>query len=563
MSKVRRVREVVSRPYAVESAFHRASTGVPVDLEWIAGVLSRSYGLTLSLSQVREFEGRGSVSGTSKSFVTETGDPVLIVGIAGISSLADSELLVRQILLAQHTATYGLVTDGVEFVFLRRRHDVDRCDYAPDLPKLKVLSDLFELLPSTLILQGAEAENGKLETALFNAHCAVRDVEGMHDDEALDELCKLLFTILAENTKEQAKISTEHRSGSHPMIAAATIRGSYSRAGNSGDEVVSGGVFASPIRLSDSSLLRAWKSLTTVDLANYPGDLKGRAFQRILDPAIRAGMGQFFTPDPVVEFMVHAISPEVGESVLDPFCGSAHFLSRTIRFAMHRADSVSPSCIQLWMRTMLHGIEKSERMIRIAQTDRLLNDGAYYSIHRYDSLSPFNNFADLKAGSFDIVLTNPPFGSLLSADTMDSIGPFELAKSKGTTPVDVLGLERSVEFLRPGGRIAIVLPEGVFSNQRMRHVRYWLQEHLKIVALVSLPVCTFAPYGANVRTTVLFGVKCDTFAPPITDTVLIAGADNVGYDASGRPTSDPSDLLELADVVRAAFGTVAGEENVA
>ena len=563
MPKVRKVKEVVSRPYAVETAFHRAANGVPVTVEWIAGVLSRSYGLMVPLKQVRALKGRGPAGAATIALVTEDGDPFLIIGISGIGSVADCELLVRQSLLSQHTATYGLVTDGVEFVFLRRRHDADRCDYASDLSKSTASADAFDLFPSAPQARGPEKVGGQLETVFFSAHCAIRDVDGMHDDEALDELCKLLFTILAERASNVQTADLSHLgSASHPMVAAATIRGSYSRAGGSGEIAVSGDAFAAPIRLSDSSLLRAWRALTSVDVASGPGDLKGRAFQRILDPAIRAGMGQYFTPDPIVEFMVHAVSPEVGESVLDPFCGSAHFLTRTIRFARERTETPLPSRLQAWMRAKLHGIEKSERMVRIARTDQMLSADAHVSIHRYDSLSPFSNFADLRAGTFDVVLTNPPFGSLLSSDAMDSIGPFELARDKGATPVDVLGLERSVQFLRPGGRIAIVLPEGVFSNQRMGYVRNWLQDRLDIVALVALPVCTFAPYGANVRTTVLFGIKLGTSACTATDTVLIAGSDNVGYDASGRPTLERSDLPELADIVRAAFSARIGVANV-
>jgi type I restriction enzyme M protein len=274
-------------------------------------------------------------------------------------------------------------------------------------------------------------------------------------------------------------------------------------------------------------------------------------------------MGQFFTPDPVVDFMIQAVSPLVGERILDPFCGSGHFLSKAISCAKEQSGA-SENDVRDWVRLKVHGIEKSERMVRIARTDQLLHGDFDVSIHRQDSLVPFSNFATLQPGAFDVVLTNPPFGSLLGIDSLHNVGPFELARPSGTTPVDVLGLERSVQFLRAGGRLAIVLPEGVFSNLRLGHVRTWIRERLSIVAVVSLPACTFSPFGANVRTSVLFAIKRgpDQSGAEI-DSVLVAGADCIGYDSSGKTLPAGNELPEISILVRRAFAARTGARNVA
>ncbi|MFM6221085.1 MAG: class I SAM-dependent DNA methyltransferase, partial [Dolichospermum sp.] len=220
-------------------------------------------------------------------------------------------------------------------------------------------------------------------------------------------------------------------------------------------------------------------------------DIKGRTFQKVLAPAIRAGMGQYFTPDAVVRIMVGIVDPTDRDLILDPFCGSGHFLTASLDYVVKKYfkdDSLTD------MRNYydfayfhLHGIEKSERMVRIAVTDMLLHDDGHTNIRNTDALLSFDNYPDIKSIGenntpevFDIVMTNPPFGSI--ADTTQMVGRFALGSGKKKLPLEVLGLERCLQFLKHGGKLAIVLPDAIVANKSTKWIRDWYHEQAKIVA---------------------------------------------------------------------------------
>lgn len=554
-------REVVSEPYRHQTAFHAhapdSMEGADL-LPWVVEVLHVAYGLQVP----RDPEPLPDASDGGALFrVPNTvGDPLLFVGCAQRDRRDDCETRLRTMLLGQRTASVAIVTDGKEHVFLRRRHDSDRCEYIPDLPGRPDGPRQAELFASGDFTNG-DSSAAQSNQAFFRAHSAIRDIDGMHSDEALDELCKVIALGLTANANPQeadrvgAEVLLPNGSAPstqppHTLLLASDLRSSYrSLLGPSGGKQW-GDVFETPIGLSDVCLAKVWETLIRAHILDANSDLKGQAFQRVLDPAIRAGMGQYFTPAPVVDFMVSAVGPQRGERILDPFCGSGHFLRRAI-------DSVTTATghneITAWVRHNVHGIERSSRMVRLARTDMLLHDGLFVNLHHKDALAPFSSLQPLEPESFDVVLTNPPFGSLLGDDALSGLGTFETARTSGRVPVDVLGLERSLQMLRPGGRLGIVLPEGVLTNQRLRHVREWLHRHATVVALVGLPIETFAPFGANVRTSVVFAVKRPAGLREGIESVLMAGSENVGYDASGRPNSGECDLPEIARLVQESF----------
>lgn len=185
-------------------------------------------------------------------------------------------------------------------------------------------------------------------------------------------------------------------------------------------------------------------------------------------------------------------------------------------------------------------------MVRIAMTDMRLHGDGHSNIRCSDSLLDLNNYQDIQAESFDVILTNPPFGSILGKEARSQLGAFELAQKRTRVPIEILGLERCVEFLQQCGRIGIVLPESIFVNQSTKYVRTWIQSNLKIRAIISLPVETFAPFGANIRTKILFGRKWKVGEDRVSSyKIFIAHSDNVGYDSSGNLKQD-SDLDALS-----------------
>ncbi|MBU4400972.1 MAG: N-6 DNA methylase [Planctomycetes bacterium] len=490
----------------------------------------------------------------------------------GISDedFAKAERQLETYLSATHTATIGMLTDGDRVKVIRKKVDPNDFDYIPDIPsfggELAQKARLArELPPGTEAsrLTGLEPLSDKYEKVLFDCHSAIRDIDGLHADEALDELSKLIYAkVYDERTVVKSSVGTEFRfqvfGASSPSEAASGIRELYEDARREDIELYSSripgyersrGVFRQLIRLSDNALYRVVEILQRFSFVDSKTDIKGRAFQAVLGTAIRAGMGQYFTPHPVVDMAVRILQPKPTDSILDPFCGSAHFLTNCLDYVVSNYGDTTPEHELYEFKFFhLHGIEKSERMVRIAMTDMLLHDDGHTNIRNTDALLSFDNYPDILAlredGSsdpsiFSIVVTNPPFGSIMKGEVMEILGRFTLGHKRKSLPLEVLGLERSFQFLKPGGKLAIVLPDGILKNKNALFVRKWVENTAVIKAVISLPIEAFYPFGATVKTSLcvfqkLFpGESCN----PDAETYLVE-CENLGYDATGRANSN-------------------------
>lgn len=398
-----------------------------------------------------------------------------------------------------------------------------------------------------------------LENLFFEIHSIMRDTDGLHADAALEELCKLIYlkSFIEEHSDELPIKPIDTDSFGTTEEFAACLRTLY-RLGNNRDirefsQIIpeyerSRGVFQKPFFLSSAALAKSFRSIEKFTLKNSDVDVKGRAFQKVLASSVRSGMGQYFTPAQVCNMIVEIISPTSSDLILDPFCGSGHFLSQSLAYVRSNCPEDSKD-LHEFAYGNLHGIEKSDRMTRVAMTDMRLNGNGHSNIRCTDALLDFSNYPDLKASSFDIVLTNPPFGSLLGAEAFASLAKFELAERRSRVSLEIVGLERSIQFLRPGGKLAIVLPDSIFSAISFEYVREWLKTKISVRIIVGLPVEAFSPYGANIRSGILFARKLrEGETPSNKDKVCMIRLDNLGYDAAGRirSGSEQSDAIEIA-----------------
>jgi type I restriction enzyme M protein len=395
--------------------------------------------------------------------------------------------------------------------------------------------------------------NSNLETTFFQAHSHIRDIDGMHADEALDELCKIIYTKLFDEEQYTKKMPYKFQRAiyGNESELATCIHDLYKEANDYDKRVYSlripgykrsRGVFDHPIKLSASTLSKVTEEFEKFDLTSTPLDIKGRAFQNVFLPALRAGMGQYFTPSPIIELIIKGSNPDSRSLILDPFCGSGHFLTESLDFV--RSSGTRSKVVDEFAYHKLHGIEKSERMVRIAMTDMRLHGDGHSNIRCTDALLPFENYHDIEPNSFDYVFTNPPFGSLLSASAINSLGEFELAKGRNKFPLEILGLERAIQFLKSNGKLAIVIPESILVNSSMAYAREWLAKKTTINAIISLPIETFSPYGANIKTSVVFLTKAKSKS---NNNVLCGKVENIGYDAAGRSLANSDvDLMAVS-----------------
>lgn len=499
------------------------------------------------------------------------GQPFLLLSAQAPGHAAAAESVLRAAMLDSYAAGLGLSSDGSEAgtVFLRRRFDTAKCDYVADI---EVYGGYQASGQTSTLFGHAEGTDDTTGEALapitdrignlfFEVHSYIRDIDGLHADEALDELCKLLYAKLYDEETAPSGVGIRlHRrlyGTAEEMAAAARLLYRESSSGASADGGEHGdrpqGVFSSPMRLSSPALANAVEALQRFSLMRSDVDVKGRAFQRVLGPAMRSGMGQYFTPEPVIRFIVDVVDPQLGEIILDPFCGSGHFLSQCLEHVRSHASGLSAEEIQGFAFRRLHGIEKSDRMVRVAMTDMRLHGDGHSNLRCTDSLLDFLNYPGLEPESYDVILTNPPFGSLMTAEALARLASFELAKGKKTVPLEILGLERCLQFLRPGGRLAIVMPDSMLTNRGTRYVREWLRLRAKLRAIVSLPIETFCPFGANIKTSIMFLRRWERGEEHSADyPVALLKVDSVGYDSSGRP-SGASELPDAVIQLRAFF----------
>lgn len=309
-------------------------------------------------------------------------------------------------------------------------------------------------------------------------------------------------------------------------------------------------------KIGDEALRYVLDELRGVDLSNAPGHALGEAFQALIGPRLRGARGQFFTSRSLVTAMVQIVAPGAGDSVVDPACGTGGFL---VEAAVYQSANGRA-------RGRVIGGEKDQDLSGLATALLQVTAGARATVRHGDSL-------DLRAWGakedgepserFDIVLTNPPFGAKIGVKSQDILRRYHLGRrwvmTRGRwTETDsvlasqdpqVLFLELCVRLLRPGGRLGIVLPEGMFGNRGDGYVWQWLISQGSIFAMLDCPRTTFQP-STDTKTNALFFERSRPLAAVVPRTVKIGVALSCGHDRRGRSrlvngAPHPDDFLEL------------------
>ncbi len=269
------------------------------------------------------------------------------------------------------------------------------------------------------------------------------------------------------------------------------------------------------IKLSPIALGYTVNKLQSISLLNSSQDAKGLAFQKFLSHHEKEGRGQFFTPEPVIDFCVEMMQPKPNETIIDPACGSGGFLMSALKYLQKNNSNLNTFKS---VSTHLYGFDINKSIARIAKMKLLLESNGKTNIICTNSLEDLDSLklSVSKNDGFDIVLTNPPFGAKIT--NTSTLSKFDLGykwtnhnkefyKTKSVYPnqnAEILFIERCIQLLKEGGRMAIVLPNGNFENPSLEYLRYYIKLKAKILAIVNLPQETFIPYGTGVKTSLLF-----------------------------------------------------------
>ena len=304
------------------------------------------------------------------------------------------------------------------------------------------------------------------------------------------------------------------------------------------------------ILLSPSHLAICVSSLQSVKLFNSNLDVVDDAFEYLMSKSSKGEKGQFFTPRYVIEMCVRMLNPKEGEKMIDTACGSSGFPVHTIfhvwrQMAKDRGLDISeffsldqkPYEFTEYVKDNIFGIDFDEKAVRVARTLNLISGDGHTNVLHLNTLdytqwteiakqedwlsTYFEGFDRLKKlrkdktsfrdFNIDLLMANPPFAGDIKESRILSL--YELAKNnkgKQQSKVgrDILFIERNLDFLKPGGRMAIVLPQGRFNNSSDKYIREYIAERCRILAVVGIHGNVFKPHTGT-KTSVLFVQKWD------------------------------------------------------
>ena len=446
---------------------------------------------------------------------------------------------------------YVWVTSGIrnEYFEIVELFPVERISIS-DIPKKDGKVDRFKYVKG-----GREPQPGtkaELMQKFKSAHDALWGGGALAPTTAFDELDKLIFCkIWDEKWKENDPkskgepfdfqiISYPEDHDDKQNIKAKTelekrVRLLYEQGRKKDPEV-----FKDDIKLDKHKIYTVVQYLQDINLSKTDLDSKGLAFQRFMGEFFRGDFGQFFTPDSIVDFIVKSIGINKDWKILDTSCGSGGFLLHALKEVRDEADNIyddeigSASWKNYWhefAEKHLYGIEINEQISRVAKMNMIIHDDGHTNIITNDGLKNNrtieieNRNLYFQDGTFDLIMTNPPFGSSVKADEVGYYKEYELfEKNLGITEIkdriidndnknkwrisqstEVLFLERCYKYLNEeNGYLAIVIPDGILTNSTSQYVRDWLIEHFRILAIVSLPQHTFSHVKAGVKSSILF-----------------------------------------------------------
>lgn len=470
-----------------------------------------------------------------------------------------------------------------------------RLEEIVDIPKVEELNNAKKI--KELLSQTKAFTRDEFSKLLFKCHNIIRNNDKLSPEAAFDEISKVLFM----------KIRYERNNTGTQIFSAeefAKLREAYDKTKSkqslpfyqqlferTKEDYVKDDLFEpnDTIKIKEASFEAIVKELEVYNLSRTADDVKGIAFEKFLGKTFRGELGQFFTPRTIVDFMVALLDPEEGEIICDPCCGSGGFLIKAFEYVREKIendiqrvkeqikaqlfdekyDSLSDkkkaeidervdeyftilnqeldtihtdSRLQHLSSDCIFGTDANPRMARTAKMNMIMHGDGHGGVHHHDGLLNVNGIFENR---FDVILTNPPFGSrvekslkITEADKFtdeakikhytkrygeeytkaleqvnDHIGEsilslYDSGKLSGLT--EVLFIERCLRLLKPGGRLGIVLPEGVLNNTQLQSVRELFEGMAKIILITSIPQDVFMASGATVKPSLMFFKKFTT-----------------------------------------------------
>lgn len=495
---------------------------------------------------------------------------------------------------------WGMWTNGkqkeVFHKYVNDKGQIDFMDYN-DIPSADGnLDDINR--PKRTSLKNAYDDNLLFVFKTCHNHIHIND--GFQKQAAFFELLKVIFCKIEDERNIPAPLefytTSEERSNPDGQL---TVRKRISKIFERVKKK-QGKIFDAndEIKLSPRSLAYIVSELQKYSLLNTNIDIKGKAYEEIVGANLRGDRGEFFTPRNVMKMVVEMINPAIDEKVLDSSCGTGGFLVTAMTHAIMKLEKDFATSIGInkedWDSDTVRvfqdkisemassnyfGFDINPDLVKATKMNMVMNNDGSGNILQTNSLLPPHEWteefrsklaealgidkAELRnhntIGFFDVIVTNPPFGSKIPIKDKNVLEQYELAhiwlndkktgiwtktkKLQTSVPPEILFIERCTQLLVPGGRMGIVLPDSILGSPGLGYIREWLIKNHRIIASIDLHADTFQPRNGTQTSVLILQKKtqeqkdAEEKSGIMADyNIFMAMVEKIGHDKRGNPT---------------------------
>ena len=473
-------------------------------------------------------------------------------------------------------AYLGVWFNGDERFFLRKIENNGRIEFE-EIPNIPQYGERIEDIGKYKRKDLKATHNLKATFKAIRNHLAANTVGTTRDEVLAQQLINLIFCKIYDERFTEPDDTVEFRVGfeEDADIVKKRILDIFEKVKRKYKEVFDEN---DNITLDKNSIIYTVGELQRYCLIEAERDIIADAFETFIGHALKGGQGQFFTPRNVVKMMVDILDPGDEDLIIDPACGSGGFLIEALRHVWRKLDAEGEK--YHWNKNNLQeekmevalskirGIDKDYFLSKVAKAYMAIIGDGKGGIFTEDSLEIPENWGTITKtkihlGDFDILLTNPPFGSKIPVRGEDKLKQFELAhrykqnkktgewikgKIKDKEAPQILFIERCLQLLKYGGRMAIVLPDGIYGNNQFGYIRNWLLKKTRIIAIIDIPAETFMP-NTPTKTTIMILQKLPENKIPSDYPIFMAIAETCGHDRRGN-LIDEDDVSNIAKKFR-------------
>jgi len=426
----------------------------------------------------------------------------------------------------------GVAVNGKEITILYRPYPKEFADNLPDIPTYTEYLEVKDSTnPAIVVSDIVLNRNWTLEELKITSRekkRPLREIIEMLEElvlansgvDSFNEIFKLIYAKLFDewDAKSRPKNQLKFRKYKDPKVTYDVISELFDGAKDEWK-----GVFDDKevIKLTPEHLNICVGEMQNVKLFDADLRIIDEAFEYLVPEVSKSKKGQYFTPRVIIDAAVKMLNPHRREYIIDPACGSSGFLVHAMRYVWKKYNMEDKEVKSAYARKFLWGIDFEEKATKISRAIMLIAGDGKSHIYQENSLEFIRwnerfkadlkeeglvNDESFKELNFDILLTNPPFAGEIRENWLKALyGILPENKKKSSSAVDrhILFIERALDMIKPGGRLAIVLPQGVFNNTNDRYIREFVMKRARILAVVGLHGNSFKPHTGT-KTSLLF-----------------------------------------------------------